>query len=116
MCTHVHPFAPMCTHVHPPPHAQEERRRGYFDEGGNYVERDTKDEDDVDDAWLKSDEGARLKGCPRCVWVWEGFVGAGFKPLLSLACGGVPTPPLAPCCPDLAPTPHTPAAANLHRA
>ena len=34
---------------------QEERRRGHFDEAGNYVEG--KDEDDVDDAWLKSEEG-----------------------------------------------------------
>lgn len=36
---------------------QEERRRGYFDEAGNYVERAEKDEDEVDDAWLQSDEG-----------------------------------------------------------
>ncbi|GAB4814666.1 hypothetical protein N2152v2_001712 [Parachlorella kessleri] len=33
---------------------KEERRRGHFDESGNYVEG--KDEDDVDDAWLKSEE------------------------------------------------------------
>lgn len=36
---------------------QEERRRGYFDEAGNYVEKEGKDDDDVDDAWLKSEEG-----------------------------------------------------------
>lgn len=38
---------------------QEERERGYFDEAGNYVEREDKDEAELaQDAWLQSDEGA----------------------------------------------------------
>jgi CD2 antigen cytoplasmic tail-binding protein 2 len=36
---------------------KEERRRGYFDEAGNYVENEKKDDDALDDAWLASDEG-----------------------------------------------------------
>lgn len=35
---------------------KEERRRGYFDEAGNYVENE-KNDDAPDDAWLASDEG-----------------------------------------------------------
>ncbi len=38
---------------------QEERERGYFDEAGNYVEKEDKDEAELaQDAWLQSDEGA----------------------------------------------------------
>ena len=38
---------------------QEERRRGYFDESGNYVEREDKEEAEATDAWLTSEEGGR---------------------------------------------------------
>lgn len=38
---------------------QEEREKGYFDDAGNYVEREDKDEAELaQDAWLQSDEGA----------------------------------------------------------
>lgn len=36
---------------------KEEREKGFFDDSGNYVEREDKDEKDVEaDAWLQSDE------------------------------------------------------------
>ena len=35
----------------------EERRRGHFDEAGNYVEREDKEEKEAVDAWLASEEG-----------------------------------------------------------
>ena len=54
--------APRCTqqpkHTHVPrAAAQEERQRGYFDEAGNYVEKEDKEEAEATDAWLQSDEG-----------------------------------------------------------
>lgn len=48
------------------PQAQEERARGFFDEAGNYVEREDKEEADAQDAWLQSDEGAALCHRHRC--------------------------------------------------
>jgi hypothetical protein len=42
------------------PALQEERQRGFFDDSGNYVEREDKDEEDIaQDAWLQSDEGTQ---------------------------------------------------------
>lgn len=39
----------------------QEREEGSFDEAGNYVEKKRDDEDDPQDAWLASDEGAELR-------------------------------------------------------
>jgi hypothetical protein len=42
---------------------QEEREKGYFDESGNYVEKEDKDaEEEAKDAWLQSDEGGWVGG------------------------------------------------------
>ena len=50
---------------------QEEREKGYFDDSGNYVEKEDKDaEEDAKDAWLQSDEG---------VWVGGGWVGLSIR-------------------------------------
>lgn len=38
---------------------KEEREKGYFDEEGNYVAREEKEEDEEADAWLESEEGER---------------------------------------------------------
>ena len=36
---------------------KEERRKGYFDEAGNYVENEKEEDEETTDAWLASDEG-----------------------------------------------------------
>ena len=57
----------LATSSHPP---QEERERGYFDEAGNYVEREDKDAaEEAKDAWLQSDEGKRRSWSLRLCWV-----------------------------------------------
>eukprot|EP00887_Chlorella_sp_A99_P003863 scaffold11.g3863.t1 len=38
----------------------EERERGYFDEAGNYVEREDKEEAEATDAWLQSAEATQI--------------------------------------------------------
>ena len=38
----------------------EERRRGHFDDAGNYVEHEDKEEKEAVDAWLASEEGNSL--------------------------------------------------------
>ncbi|KAI7844013.1 hypothetical protein COHA_002550 [Chlorella ohadii] len=46
---------------------KEERERGYFDEAGNYVEKEDKDEAELaQDAWLQSDEGRLAAVGRRC--------------------------------------------------
>ena len=43
---------------------QEEREKGFFDDSGNYVEKEDKDaEEEAKDAWLQSDEGGWAGGC-----------------------------------------------------
>lgn len=56
---------------------QEEREKGYFDDAGNYVEREDKEAAEATDAWLASEEGEQqlsmlqLLACP-CATPKEG--------------------------------------------
>lgn len=70
---------------------QEERERGYFDEVGDYVEK--RGEDDVEDAWMQSDEGkvkitAELRRHVVCVCVLD-CSGIACRCVGVCGCGGL---------------------------